>query len=355
MRTPLAGRLLAKRFCVGLVALGTLAACGGTASPPTTTAKAADGQLSRAVGEAAAYTHLEALQKIADDNGGTRVTPSPGYDASVEYVVKVLRDAGYEVSTPTYRPSSDSDSSDSDGDRARRGQGSYRNVIAQSRTGDPNRTVFLGAHLDSVKEGPGINDNGSGVAALLEIATRLGGSPNLPNAVRFAFWGSEEDGMVGSDYYVDNLSSQQRRQIMLYLNLDMVASPNAGYFVHGGRGKKNREAGPAGTATVARVMSEQLTKTGVTVQPIPFVEDSDYDPFVKAGIPSAAPFTGDEKEKTSEQAKSWGGTVDEVFDKCYHKSCDTIKNINRTALDHNIRATAATVEYFASYNGTLTE
>ncbi|GAA5171358.1 hypothetical protein GCM10023321_69790 [Pseudonocardia eucalypti] len=342
---------LAKRLAAGLVALGTLAACSHAS--PSGPVGNPDGQLAKAAGQAGAFTHLEALQKIADDNGGTRETPSPGYDASVEYVAKVLRDAGYEVSTPTFEATSSSDDDEDSRKRPRR-QGSYRNVIAQTRTGDPNRVVFLGAHLDSVPEGPGINDDGSGVAALLELATRLGSSPGVHNAVRFAFWGSEESDMIGSAYYVKNLSGQQRQQILLYMNLDMVASPNAGYFVQGGSGGKKKGAGPPGSSTVARVITEQLTKTGVQVEPMKFAGDSDYDPFVRAGIPSAGPLTGDEKKMTDEQASKWGGESGEVFDRCYHQACDNLANINRTALDRNVRATAAALEYFASYTGGLT-
>src|SRR4051794_23973106 len=107
---------------------------------------------------------------------------------------------------------------------------------------------MAGAHLDSVPDGPGINDNGSGVAALLEIATELGGSPPIDRAVRFAFWGSEEEDLNGSDYYVQSLSAAERDQLALYLNLDMLASPNAGYFVQGGEGHRPSQTGPPGSA-----------------------------------------------------------------------------------------------------------
>ena len=69
-----------------------------------------------------------------------------------------------------------------------------RNVIAQTKTGSTTDVVMVGAHLDSVAAGPGINDNGSGVAAVLETAVQLGGSPEVNHAVRFGFWGAEEVG-----------------------------------------------------------------------------------------------------------------------------------------------------------------
>jgi aminopeptidase S len=240
------------RWCVPLVAAVLLAGCVSTspALPPPVPTPApsvpADRPLpDRLVGDvdgAGALVHLEALQRIADQNGGNRASPGPGYEASVEYVAGVLRAAGYDVSTPTYPV------------RVRGARKvDLRNVVAHTRTGDQQRVVMAGAHLDSVSDGPGINDNGSGVAALLEIATRLGGSPEVRNSVRFAFWGSEEDELNGSTYYVEMLPEGQRDDVMLYINLDMIASANAGYFLQGGEGD-----GPAGSAEVARVLADQL-------------------------------------------------------------------------------------------------
>ena len=169
-------------------------------------------QLTGEVSDAGALTHLQALQKIADENGGNRAAGTPGYEASVEYVVGVLRDAGFEVSTPTYAVSGDDDEG---------APGTDRNVIAQTRTGDPGRVVMIGAHLDSVPAGPGIVDDGSGVASLLEIATRLGAEPTVQNTVRFAFFDHEETGSQGASGYLDGLSADDREKIKLYLNVDM--------------------------------------------------------------------------------------------------------------------------------------
>ncbi|HVE96954.1 MAG TPA: M28 family metallopeptidase [Pseudonocardiaceae bacterium] len=281
---------------------------------------------------AGAYTHLEVLQRIADENGGNRASPGPGYDASVDYVAGTLRDAGFEVSTPTFRV---------DGI-------SVRNVIAQTRTGNPERVVMAGAHLDSVPEGPGINDNGSGVATLLEIAERLGGSPAVGNAVRFAWWGSEETGFEGSTDYVDELSDDERDRIEFYLNLDMVASPNAGYLVQGGEGRRSRRFGPDVSAAVARVLVDQLATAGVTAETTEFEGDSDYVPFIEADIPSAGVLTGDSQEKTAEQAALWGGQAGEVFDPCYHTACDRLDNVDATALDRYTDAVAGTMAHFAT-------
>ena len=179
---------------------------------------------------------------------------SAGYEASVEYVVSTLRADGYDVSTPTYDGSDGQDSPDV----------TLRNVIAQTKSGDSESIVMIGAHLDSVETGPGIVDDGSGVAVLLEIAHQLGATASIRHGVRFAFFGSEENGARGSPAYVTASQQTTAGKIWLYLNVDMVASPNAGYFVQGGKGDDESASGPPGSAAVARVLADQLTITGVT-------------------------------------------------------------------------------------------
>ena len=207
---------------------------------------------------------------------------------------------------------------------------------------------MIGAHLDSVEDGPGIVDNGSGVASVLEIATQLGAKPSVHNMVRFAFFGDEESGAVGSTAYVEGLSDSDRKKIKLYLNVDMVASPNAGYLVQGGKGSDQEEAGPPGSATIGRVLADQLIKTGVTdPEFIEFVGD-DEAPFVEAGIPVGGAENGDADDKTRKQAKAWGGQAGEPYDRCYHEACDTINNVNRDVLNHYMRALAGTLAHFAA-------
>jgi aminopeptidase S len=338
---------------VGLAAAGisvvlAAAACAGGAGgnpptplPPSGGAAIADpplvGQLAAEVSVDGAMPHLEALQKIADDNGGNRATGTAGYGASVEYVTGVLRDAGFEVSTPTYETRDDDDDAPVTG----------RNVIAQTRTGDPDRVVMIGAHLDSVTEGPGIVDNGSGVAGLLEIATRLGAEPAVQNTVRFAFFDGEESGAVGSAGYVKGLSAANRERIALYLNVDMIASPNGGYFAQGGQGNDEEAAGPAGSATVGQVLADQLARTGVAhPEIIEFVGD-DESPFIEAGIPVGGAENGDAEQKTARQAEAWGGEPGQDYDRCYHQACDRIENVNREVLGRYLPALAGTLAHFA--------
>jgi aminopeptidase S len=322
------------------VALATMA-CGSVAAAPPPTAP--DGplvqQLASEVSDARALKHLQALQKIANQHGGNRAAGTRGYDASVEYVVGVLRDAGIKVSTPTYEVS-----------RWHRdeGGGRQRNVIAQTTTGDPATVVMIGAHLDSVEDGPGIVDNGSGVATLLEIATQLGAKPSVQNQVRFAFFGGEENGAEGSTGYVEALSTADRKKINLYVNVDMVASPNGGYLVQGGKGRGREEAGPPGSATIGRMLADQLAKSGVkNPEIIEFVGD-DESAFIEAGIPVGGAESGDDGEKTRGQAKAWGGQAGKDYDPCYHQACDNIDNVNRDLLNHYMQAIAATLAHFAT-------
>jgi aminopeptidase S len=317
-------------------------------SAPSSNATASDRpsvqQLAGEVSDGRAMKHLQALQQIADQHDGNRAAGTSGYDASVEYVVGVLRRAGFKVSTPTF---------ESSGEDGRGVSGPQRNVITQTRAGDPDQVVMIGAHLDSVEDGPGIVDNGSGVGTLLEIATQLGADPAVQNMVRFAFFGDEESGAQGSTSYLQGLSADDRNKIKLYLNVDMVASPNGGYFVQGGKGRDEEEAGSPGSATIGRVLADQLVKTGVaSPEVIEFVGD-DESPFIAAGIPVGGAESGDDEEKTARQAKAWGGQAGEVYDRCYHEACDTIDNVNRDMLDHYMRAIAGTLAHFATSTAQL--
>ena len=215
-----------------------------------------------------------------------------------------------------------------------------RNVIAQTKTGSTSDVVMAGAHLDSVAEGPGINDNGSGVAAVLETALQLGSSPGIHNAVRFGFWGAEELGLIGSRKYVESLDIEALKNIALYLNFDMLASPNPGYFTYDGdqslpADKRGNPVVPEGSAGIERSLAAYLNSAGKTPQDTSFDGRSDYDGFTQAGIPSGGLFSGAENKKSSQEAKLWGGEADQPFDPNYHKSTDTLEHIDRAELGIN--------------------
>ncbi len=451
------------------IAVAALASCSSTESAPDLPR-----DLAGKVTADGMYTHLRKLQEIADANRGNRAEGTPGYDASVDYVVKVLKDKGFDVQTPefdrldrteggnptltvsgrgyhvdqasllvttppgglnaiTLRPQKapgctaadygtmsvkgaiavvdDTGCSvgakqntavakgavgllvvsapgtrgspaglftpgyyqqltvpvgviGNDADAALRRTNApvrlvldskpvmvkTRNVVAQTKTGDTKNVVLAGAHLDSTPRSPGINDNGSGVAALLETASALGAQPEITNAVRFVFWGSEEE---GSTKYVGGLARDQLDDIALYLGCDALASPNAGYFTYDGdqSGQPNPDIPlqtvPAGSAGVERTLAGYLNLGGVRPADMPLSRTADYAPFLAAGVPIGGLTTGWSQRKTEVQARLWGGQAGVAFDPNYHTPRDTIDNIDRKALSVMGQALAFAVGTYA--------
>ncbi|SNY53820.1 M28 family peptidase [Paractinoplanes atraurantiacus] len=273
--------------------------------------------------------HLQQLQNIATANGGNRAHGRPGYLASVTYVKNLLDAAGFTTTQQSFTYN---------------GATGY-NLIADWPGGDTSNTLMVGAHLDSVTAGPGINDNGSGSAANLEVALAVARSGFQPSRhLRFGWWGAEELGLRGSTAYVNSLSSAQKAAITGYLNFDMVGSPNPGYFLYDGDNSDGTGSGPgpAGSAQIEQTLAAYFTSINVPTRGTDFDGRSDYGPFIAAGIPAGGIFTGAEGRKTAAQVQLWGGTAS-TFDPCYHASCDTISNINDTALDRNSDAIAYAV------------
>ncbi|BCI51321.1 peptidase M28 [Mycolicibacterium litorale] len=428
-------------------------ACSSPPPPPVDLAV----DLPAKIGMNALYTHLEALQDIAERHGGNRAQGTPGFDASVDYVAGLLRDKGFDVQTPdfdryggtrggaplltvngrghpvdkasllvdtgpagvtavTLRPVKAAGCTPADYGRTdvrraiavvddtgcsvvtkhnaatargavgmlvvtSRADGSppglftpgyyreltipvgvigadvnaalrrttapvrlrldgspvlakSRNVLAQTKTGDTRNVVMAGAHLDSVAGGPGINDNGTGVAAVLETALQLGGSPQVDNAVRFAFWGSEEIGLEGSRAYIRGLDAEHLDDIALYVNVDMLGSPNAGYFTYDGDQSAATAPMPVpeGSAGVERLLAAYLNTAGVRPADMPLGNATDYEPFLAAGVPIGGLTTGAAQQKTPVQARLWGGRAAAAFDPNYHTRRDTVDNVDRRAL-----------------------
>ncbi|GAA0918200.1 M28 family metallopeptidase [Streptomyces thermoalcalitolerans] len=222
------------------------------------------------------------------------------------------------------------------------------NVIAETKGGDAGNVVMFGAHLDSVADGPGINDNGSGSAGILDVALKLA-HQKTRNKVRFAWWSAEEFGLLGSKAYVGSLSEAERAKIKLYLNFDMIASPNYAQFVYDGDDSDQVGAGPGpeGSAQLERQITDYLDSRRIPYEGTDFTGRSDYGPFIEVGIPSGGTFTGAEGVKTAEQAKVYGGRAGVAYDACYHDACDTLKNINMKAFDVNIDVIANAVGQYA--------
>ena len=214
------------------------------------------------------------------------------------------------------------------------------NVIADlpttGKVKNADQVVVVGAHLDSVTAGPGINDNGSGSATILEIAqemSQLKLTKKLERPVRFAFWGAEESGLLGSEHYVAALSDANRAKIYANLNFDMLGSPNYVRFVYDGDGSNGGESGPPGSAQIEGVFNDYFGAKGLTSEPTDFDGRSDYGPFIAAGIPAGGLFSGAEGIKTPEEAVAYGGTANAPYDSCYHQACDTITNLSTNALN----------------------
>jgi Peptidase family M28/PA domain len=207
------------------------------------------------------------------------------------------------------------------------------NILADSRRGDPDKVVVVGAHLDSVVAGPGINDNGSGTSTILEVAEEMAELGIRPRQkLRFAFWGAEESGLLGSEHYVEQLSDEQLQSIWANLNFDMLGSTNYVRFVYDGDGSDTPTAGPPGSAQIEQVFNQYFAGQGLETDPTAFDGRSDYGPFIAVGIPAGGLFSGAEGIKTPEQAAVYGGTAGAPYDPCYHQACDTITNVNTRAL-----------------------
>ena len=266
--------------------------------------------------------HLNQLQSIANSNGGNRAHGRPGYQASVDYVQSRLDAAGYVTTRQAFTS----------------GGTTGWNLLAEWPRGDANNVIMAGGHLDGVTSGPGINDNGSGSAALLEVALTVASQNLTPTKrLRFGWWGAEERGLVGSTFYVNNLPSAERSKIKGYINFDMIGSPNPGYFVYSSSGQ------PSGSIELQHVLEAPFAAMGVPTELTVVGGRSDHAAFANAGIPTGGLFTGAEVTKSSSQAQKWGGTAGQAFDRCYHSSCDTTSNINVTALDRNSDAIAYAV------------
>ncbi|NMN98103.1 M28 family metallopeptidase [Antrihabitans stalactiti] len=457
----------AARIAISAVAFALVAA--GCSSSDEQSAPLTPDGLAAAVTTDAMVAHLDALDKIARENGGNRAAGTTGYDASVAYVTSKLKEKGFDVQTPEFDihdfevngeslkagdrdfkisalgyspatpkdgvrgrlavlPTGDKpgcDATDYDGIDVRgaialvhRGDCTFaakeklaaehgavallvvvagddirvgtlgednsaklptaaisdkdvdalvgsgeatlaidsksttlksKNIIAQTKTGSADNVIMVGAHLDSVPEGPGINDNGTGSAAVLETALQLGSEPNVANAVRFAWWGGEELGLLGSTDYVDHLSPDQRLDIAMYLNFDMLGSPNPGYLTYDGDNsdKLGEPAGPDGSAAIERVFNSFLLREGVTPDGTDFDGRSDYGPFIEHKIPSGGVFSGAEEIKSAAEAAKWGGEADKPFDPNYHAPGDTLANVNREVFGRNGDAVAYSVATYA--------
>ncbi len=231
-----------------------------------------------------------------------------------------------------------------------------QNVIAELPGRNDSNVVMAGSHLDSVPAGPGINDNGSGSAALLELAQQMTKS-RPQNTVRLAWWGAEELGLVGSTEWVGQQTQAELDDIALYLNFDMIGSPNYYFGVYDANESSfpapDDVSIPAGSEDIETTFEEYYTLLGEPYDDSEYSGRSDYQAFIENGIPSGGLFTGAEEVKTPEQEDVWGGTAGLAFDPCYHQACDTIDNLDLHALEVNADAVAYAVFTYAASTETV--
>jgi aminopeptidase S len=307
LRTVTAGPALAV-FVATTVALSALPAAASTAvrsaGSPAPAISAPLPAAPPTVSVADVNAHLQQLQTFATSNGGNRATGTAGHTATTTYLQQKLQAAGFTVTVQTCTTCS----------------GSAKNIIADWPGGDTSKTYMFGAHSDGVSAGPGINDDGSGSATLLEAALQLAANnPTMINHLRLGWWAGEEQGLIGSKFYVNSLTSAQKTAIKAYGTFDMVASTNGGYFV-------------TGTDAIAVKLREYFTSINVPTETSTEC-CSDDGSFRNAGIPSSINSTGAGFTKTSAQVTKWGGTAGQPYDPCYHRACDSYpSNINSTSL-----------------------
>ncbi|MEV7096287.1 M28 family peptidase [Amycolatopsis sp. NPDC051045] len=220
------------------------------------------------------------------------------------------------------------------------------NLIADTPTGRADNTVVMGAHLDSVDTTPGLNDNGAAAAMVLETALRLAPhAGEVRNRVRFAWWAAEEKGLAGSQFYVDQLTAEQRKQTALYLNLEMIGSPNFLRQVYNGQTATG--PAPAGSEQISQLVTGFFADRKLPTSGLVLDGRSDHSAFVNAGIAAGGVNAGSDALKTAEQVALFGGTEGQMLDPCYHQACDTLANVNRTIFDQNGRAMAWAIGRFA--------
>lgn len=208
---------------------------------------------------------------------------------------------------------------------------------------------MLGAHTDSVYDGPGINDDGSGTIGILETAIQLT-KYSTTNAVRFAWWAAEEEGLLGSYHYVETLngSANEFAKIRLFLDFDMIASPNFYYAIYDGDGSSFNLTGPPGSAAIEHWFQDWLTSQGVEYTATAFDGRSDYAGFQENGIACGGLFTGAEEIKSEADAETWGGEAGIAYDPNYHSAGDNYTNLNFEAFEVMTQALAASVAHFAT-------
>jgi Zn-dependent M28 family amino/carboxypeptidase len=222
------------------------------------------------------------------------------------------------------------------------------NVVAETPGGDPDHVIMLGGHLDSVIDGPGINDNGSGTMAVLEIARQVIGE-DPERKVRVGFWTGEEIGLYGSFRYISSLGFDDRRAIEAYLNFDMLGSPNGARIVY------DDASARTGSDGIRDAFAAYFDGVGLSYATEDLGGASDHYAFERGSVPTGGLFSGASTPMTAAEAAEFGGQAGAPFDACYHLTCDTADNVNADLLEQMVRAAAYVTGRLASADLTVRE
>ncbi|MCY1158987.1 MAG: family metallo-hydrolase [Citricoccus sp.] len=254
---------------------------------------------------------------------GDRAAGTPGYEAAAQYVEQQLESAGFN-STRQYLTVYD------DGEEFE-----TFNIIAETEQGSDEEVIMLGAHLDGVPGGPGINDNASGAATLLEAATELGAQDTVTNRIRFAWWGAEEFRRpYGSRHYVRELEDEDELDsVLAYVNVDMVASPNPVIGVYDAQDTDASMDIPEGSVKIMRFFADYFTARDQPWVATDWDMVSDQRPFVRADVPTGGLFTGSGERKSRREAGVFGGTAKAPRDPNYHTPQDDLDNVDLETLE----------------------
>jgi hypothetical protein len=206
--------------------------------------------------------------------------------------------------------------------------------------GNEENTIIIGAHLDSVAAGPGINDNGSGSSAILEILKQISAAGFKPvNRIRFAWWGAEEEGLLGSKNYMKTLSPEEHSKVAAGINLDMVGSVNYIPMV----GILRSTVYPTainGSNYITSLFENYLTGIEQPYDYMNLTASSDHWSFIEYGVPAGRITSGAGVIKIEKWRTLAGGMANCPTDPCYHEWCDTTENVSEYAINEFSKAAA---------------
>ena len=299
------------------------------------------------------WKYLEKFQEIADQNNNNRAVGSPGGIASTDYITNTLKEFGLYPQIQDFTNSKG---------------GKGKNVIVEIK-GQSDSVTMIGAHYDSVEFGPGINDNATGTAILLEIISKIQSQKITPkHTLRFAFWDSEEVGVAGSKHYVSQLNELQKKYIAQYINVDMVGTKDPTILILDGDGTSwsrqqaelldsvKTEEDRANIIELINGMKNAYPKQVKGAEKLEkiygdYLNSKDVkfaDDYMISNSTDVFPFLGLVPTfgliMTNEKSQDDGVLL---YAPCYHQACDDIKNVDRKSLQIALESITHLIEQVA--------